>query len=283
MPLTLSPYTLMQKAERDQLVARHRAARATYNRAMDEHTAQLGLPGELGIDSSSSVFVDSDAYRRAKRSLADMKEAHEECLRRLPRLALACCPLCEKALFRSFDPFGLDGLWWRSDASPDEPTPCPHFCILQGAVDLAGSKPEPDFEVHPGPGVPFVVPRLLEQPGTVAVVSDIQMLDGARAYPIAYFAQRRPPVQALAASWVHTNFGYSTQMGVHAWRRVGEGPSGGPEILDYELGPWVAQQKLRWCDAGGDGSTLSQAPPSAFPFLNLSGVRRPQRVSPVRE
>lgn len=280
MPFISKTEVIAERTERDRLVALHRAARATYNRWMDEHVGQLGdLPFELGIDTSSSAFIDTDAYRRARAAVADLKATGQEYQRRLPRLAMACCPLCEKPLFHSFDPFGLDGLWWRSDASPEEPTPCPHFCVLLGAVDLAGSKSKPDFDVHPGPGVPFVVPRLLAMPEMVAVVSDIQMLDGARAFPTAYFAPRRPPVQALTASWARGNFVYSTQLGAHAWRRANESPIGDPEEWDFELGPWLNAQKLRWCDPGSDGTTLSRQPPSACPFINLRGVRRPQVIA----
>jgi hypothetical protein len=85
---------------------------------MDEHAAQLAIPIEIGIDASSTAFLDTEAYRRARAAVATMASIEEEYFRRLPRLAMSCCPVCEKPLFRSFDPFGIDGLWWRSDASP---------------------------------------------------------------------------------------------------------------------------------------------------------------------
>ena len=171
---------LAWKPQRDELVRRHRAARAAYNRAMDEHAAQLDLPIEIGIDSSSSVFVGTDAYRRALEGRAEMAAADATYFRDLPRMPVSCCPHCKKPLYRAFDPFGLEGLWWRSDAQPDEPPPCPHFCVLLGAVDLRTSPSRPDFDVHPGPGAPFVVPRLLQKEGMVAVVSEIK-LDGRRS------------------------------------------------------------------------------------------------------
>src|SRR5205814_10093029 len=101
---------------------------------------------------------------------------------------IAPCPDCGKGPYRSFDPFGLDGLWWRSDAQPEEPQPCPHFCVLLGAVDLGQHRPRPDFDVHPGPGAPFVMPRLLQYQGMTAVISELTLPEGALAYPVAYFA-----------------------------------------------------------------------------------------------
>ena len=102
---------------------------------------------------------------------------------------------------------------------------------------------------------------------------------GARAYPIAYFAARRPPVQTLAASWARTNFVYSTQLGVHAWRRADEPAGSAPgDVRDFALGFWLAREKVRWCDAGSDRTALSTAAASDCPFASLSGVREPQVI-----
>jgi hypothetical protein len=268
--------TIFTKPERDALLERRRRASALYNQGMDEHTAALGMPGEIGIDESSSVYVDSPAYRQARQSYADLVAIEDEYFRRLPRLPMAPCPFCAKVLHRSFDPFALDGLWWRSDAQPDEPTPCPHFCVLLGAVDLGAHLPQPDFDVHPGPGVPFVMPKLLAHEGTVAVIADLPMEDGVRAYPIAYFAPRRPPVQILTASWARTNFVYTTQLGEHAWREA-EVPLGPDDkTWDFDLHPWQTGNQLRWCEPGSDRTSLSGS--TSNPYLDLPGVRAAQVI-----
>ncbi|MGC4092493.1 MAG: hypothetical protein QM756_32375 [Polyangiaceae bacterium] len=197
----------------------------------------------------------------------------------MPRLALSRCPSCDKPLYRAFDAFGIDGPWWRSDSQPEEPQPCPHFCVLLGALDVSACVSRPDFDVYPGPGVPFVVPRLLEQEGMVAVVSQVALADGAKGYAIAYFAPRRPPIQSLAAPWARTNFVYTTQLGVHAWRRSSETPTGeGAEFWDYDLAPWLARQKLRWCVPGEREPTLSSGNATACPFIDLPGPRHVQLV-----
>src|SRR5436190_1257232 len=126
----------LSQLERDALLDRHRRACALYNRGMDEHASALGMPGEIGIDESSSVYVDTPAYRQAREAYGEMVALEDEYFSRIPRLAMGACPFCAKPLYRSFDPFGLEGLWWRSDAHPEEPAACPHFCVLLGAVDL---------------------------------------------------------------------------------------------------------------------------------------------------
>lgn len=277
MTAPAGPDDLADRRQQQALVLRHRAARAIYEAAMDEHAGQFILPLEIGIDATNSAFVDTEAYRRARAALADMASVDAEYLRRLPRPALSCCPLCASPLHRSFDPFGLDGLWWRSDVQPDEPRPCPHFCLLLGAVDVATAKPAPDFDVHPGPGAPFVVPRILSMPDMVAVISRLDLADGARAYPIAYFAPRRPPIQLLTASWPRTNFVYQTQLGVQAWRRAEEPPPGlPPDTRDFDLEPWIARGQLRWCAPGSDRSRLATT--GACPFVDLPGTHDPQVI-----
>jgi hypothetical protein len=54
----MSPFT---RPERDALLERYRRATSLYNQGMDEHTAALNQPGEIGIDESSSVYVDTPA------------------------------------------------------------------------------------------------------------------------------------------------------------------------------------------------------------------------------
>jgi hypothetical protein len=247
----------MTRPERDALLARHRDARRRYERAMDTHAAGLDEPGEIGIDDTSEIFSDTPAYQEARAAYAEMVALEEQYFRGLPRLVMAPCPFCGKPLHRSFDPFGLDGLWWRSDAQPDEPEPCLHFCLLQGAVKVQAPPPAADFAVHPGPPRPFVLPRLLRQPGMTAVISRLP-IEGGVAYPIAYFAPRRPPVQGLAAGWGRSNFVYTTQLGEHGWR-------GADEESDFDLQPWVAAGRLRWCRPDGDRTTLDESGSCPYP------------------
>jgi hypothetical protein len=268
------PFT---KSERDTVLVRYRALAALYNSTIDAHVEALGMPGEIGIDEESSAFVDSADYREARRAYAELSVIEAEYFRRVPRLPMAPCPQCGRVLYRSFDPFGLDGLWWRSDAQPEEPAACPHFCVLLGAVSLGEHRPSPGFEVHPGPGAPFVMPRLMGLEGMSAVLAEIPLVDGAVAYPVAYFAARRPPVQRLTASWARTNFVYTTQLGEHGWR-ASEEPTEADPVWDFELRPWLTGGRLSWCEPGSDRTMLGARPPAECPFLDHPGLRRSQVV-----
>src|SRR5262245_51849055 len=131
------PFT---ESGREALLREHAAAARDYNAAMD------------GGDFNRAEEV------RDRARLVEL-----DYFERLPRLSFSCCPFDGKPLYRSFDPYGFDGLWWRCDASPIEPPSCPHFCLLRGAVNLNSHPPRGgEFTARIGPGVPYVIPRILE-------------------------------------------------------------------------------------------------------------------------
>ena len=212
-------------------------------------------------------LMDAEKFDEADRPLAEAEKLKDQYFEGLPQLIMSCCPYDNKPLLRTFDPYGLDGLWWESSAAPDEPPACTHFCLLQGAVrygdllPLAGRN-----EVWPGPEVPFVMPRLLEMPGMIAVISQIEMACGYTAYPIAYFAEKRPPVNELTAGWARTIYLYQTQLGEDGWTPAND-------LWDFNLKPWLRQGKLRWCPPGSDNTELSTDPPEACPYVDLPGQR----------
>lgn len=189
----------------------------------------------------------------------------------LPRVVMSCCPFCGKPLVRTFDPFGLDGLWWQPDVTPEEPPTCPHFCVLGGAVNYQGLPPRGgNQEVIPGPEIPFVYPRLLALPGVVAVISWLPMENGYLAYPIGYFAEKRPPGEQLVAGWRHRHHEWRDQLGTYGSRYEND-------KWDFDLRPWLMQGKIRWTAPGSDRTVLSDEPWEHCPYLDLPG--KPEQVS----
>jgi len=245
------------RKEREALLQRRLTASRMYNELMDE-SAQYAPWSQQ----------EQETLKAAEHHLRVLQRTENEYFGRLPRLTLSCCPFDGKPLVRTFDPYGLDGPWWRSDATPDEIPSCPHFCILLGAVDLNGQPPHGgDFDAHPGPDVPYVVPRLLEHEEMVAVISQLEMENGYIAYPIAYFARKRPPPEALTAGWARTNFVYTTQFSEEGWR-IRNDP------WDFDLAPWLEAGKIRWCPPGSDNGALSAEGAGNCPFVDLPGQRR---------
>ena len=195
---------------------------------------------------------------------------------RLPRVLMSVCPHCATPLLRSFDPYGFDGPWWPTNSVCDieEPRACEHFQVLLGAVRLEREKPEEAGDaVKPGPDVPFVVPALLELPKMIAVVSEIVMDTGDRAYPVAYFADGEiAPVQ-LHQPWCREEYWFTDDEGNEGWSMAND-------EFDFELAPHVVSGQLRWVDLSEENPVVRPLDPEEkCPFLDLPGERKPQMFS----
>ncbi len=242
--------TAFTKTERDEILRRYEETMATYDAAQED---------------------EDDAL--AKRLLEEAGRYRADYFRRLPRVAMSCCPFDGKPLIRSFDPFGLDGLWWKSPTSAEELPRGPYLCVLRGAVNFMGKPPRAGRqEVEPGPEVPYVIPRLLEYPEMVMVIGQLEMSDGYIAYPLAYYAELRPPVEELTADWAGSEYTYTTQLGEAGWKTPND-------PWDFDLLPWLEKGKVRWCEPGSDNQKLAAGPPDQCPYLNLPGTRAPMQVS----
>lgn len=198
---------------------------------------------------------ERDAVANAEEHLAAARMAESTYFDRLPRVVMSCCPFDGLPLVRTFDPYGFDGPWWRPDAAPEEPPGCPHFCLLRAAVRSAGIAAKDD-SLHVGPRDPYVIPRILELPGMIAVIGQLEMADGAIVHPIAYFAPRRPPVQQLTAHWPRSVFLYTTALGQHRWRFD-------DRAEDFALAPWTSRGRVRWCDPESNNERLATAAPES--------------------
>ena len=126
----------------------------------------------------------------------------------------------------------------------------------------------------PGPGAPYVTPRLLEHPSAAAVIASLRMETGAVVYITTYFAERKPKPENRTAAWPRTNFVYTTQFGVSSWRIPDEAP-------DFDLRPWLEAGKLRWCEPDSENTSLSPNPPGRCPYIDLPGDRRPAVLTPA--
>jgi hypothetical protein len=238
---------LFDKTQRDDLLRRMEKADTDYRAAMER---------------------DDDAAADALSDESDRLEALY--FANLPNVVMGVCPFCAKPLYRGFDPHGLDGPWWVNSAEPRNPPACPHFCLLRGAVNYQG-RPVlgGKFEVHAGPEVPYVIPRILNMKGMIAVIGEVLMTVGYKVYPIAYFAPRRPPAQNLTADWPRKIHRWKTQLGVTGWRFP-------VDPWDFDLLPWLQNDKVRWWTppAAPAEPALAVGTPEECPYLEVSGEKQ---------
>lgn len=187
----------------------------------------------------------------------------------LPRVRMSVCPFDGKPLFRTFDPFGFDGPWWDArQININEPRCCPHFFLIRGAVDLLGGSPVSGrFEAWIGPEKPFVIPRILNFPEVVAVVSEVRMATGEVVYPITYFGNPSPAPDQIPPCWPRRVCYYSTLKGGIGYRQD-------TDPWDFNLLPWLESGKVRWCEPNRENLVLGGGPPSQYPYFHLRGHQR---------
>ena len=175
------------------------------------------------------------------------------------------CPFTSLAVLRAVDTRTLAGPWWSHHA-PLRPTPCDPATLyaLTGALAISGEPEATAYLVAPGPGVPHVVPRLMERNDTIAVLASVRV--GAHtAYVTTYFAPPGSTDLPVANEWP-----YDCWRGPDGWRAVDE-----PEEIDADLGRWLDAGRVLWLDER-DGAL--RAGRDGCPFLGLIGTTSPQRI-----
>jgi len=237
----------MTKEERDKLLSE-------YLRVSEERVA--------GIRQRT---LSSETDTELKREGKQLKAAY---FAGLPRLPLSKCPHTSQILLRSFDPWGVDGFWWQEgEAAPcSEPPAPPSFAVLTGALNLAGKPPlgGKTADAHVGPPVPFVIPRILEMPEMLAVISCLTMSNGYKAYPIGYFTTKKPAPGTLTATWTRNSYAWVDETGDPA-------ASYPTDPWDFELGPWIQRKKVKWITPDDSTLTLQDGAPSECPYVGMEG------------
>jgi len=243
-------------SERDDLVGELLEAR----RVLDEASTLLDRSGD-------DDAVELSRYEEAAKRLEEAERRYEAWL---PRPALSRCPLTGAVFRRAIDTGGLDGPWWDADrpVRPVQPA-FPTFFAFGGAVDVGETPPSTPFLVLPGPGIPWVCPRLLRLPGVRAVVSRI-FVGTHSAYPVVYFCENPYPGVPRINDWGAQDH---TLPGIH-----GEPVTGTvyPVTSDYdfELGPWIASGRVLWV-APGDPELELHSSVDDCPYIDLPGRRKP--------
>jgi hypothetical protein len=251
------PFTLEERAD---LLARYFTAYARWR----------------DLDFALSAVKNSGADPRVpelERLSRDLMELRDQYRGGLPFLPVSRCPFSAQVLYHSVDPYGIDGLWWDYDAPirPVENYP-PTFHSMTGALGLAEPVENAPFTCAPGPGIPYVVPEVLSSPSVRAVVSALTV-GRHRGYVIAYYSEVNPlPVPRLS-TWGSSQWNVLDTRGTFSW---GSGIITSAQC-DFDLTPWIRNEKLLWIQPGDSGLTLRNGE-AGCPFLALAGTHGRQLI-----
>lgn len=234
---------------------------------LDAHSALEAALTELADDYRKNPSQElADAYALLADRLTWVRDQY---LDLLPYRAVSRCPHTGLVALYPIDDAGLDGLWWRYEA-PDRPLADlpPTLFALTGAVGVADPIEPAPFEVRPGPGAPYVLPRLLVEDQAVAVVSSIT-IGRHPGYVIAYYARESLSTHCAAAEWGTDRWTLTPlQAREPATIQVVELES----ERDYELAPWIESGRLHWI-APGDNTLTLRSGTEGCPYLDLPGRR----------
>lgn len=184
----------------------------------------------------------------------------------LPEVPVARCPFTDALVCWPIDTGGLDGWFWEYPRGiRREPRDLPpSWLAMTGAMRLARPVEETPFPVVPGPGAPFVVPRILgAAPDVRAVISQVAV-GRHTGWAISYFGWPAAGT-ALVDLW-----GSGDHPGVDGERRQ---ERSGVERYDFDLEPWVGSGALLWTAPGDESATLRKGV-DGCPYLGLTGPRR---------
>lgn len=187
-------------------------------------------------------------------------------------LPLSRCPFTGLVIYYSIDIDGFDGPWWDYDDPVREHQRFPPTVIaLTGAVQLSKPIERTDHLVFPGPGAPYVIPRILERKGTIAVLSGIS-IGKHQAFAMVYFRSRLDATYPVVDEW-----------GRQGWLKAEDEPPSwddympGEDDLDFAIQPWIESNRLLWIQPG-DFNVKLNAGLKGCPYLDLSGPRQLQRL-----
>jgi hypothetical protein len=241
---------------------------------LNEYYELLEQERELDYEISTQGNAPEEEMEVKVQKMRDtLEELREKYRSMTPILPLSRCPFSGRLLYHSFDPYGIDGLWWNYEVAvrPADRAPS-KFISLTGAMKLGTQIEKIPHIVKPGPDAPYVVPELLRQENVKAVVSQIQV-GGHTGYTIAYYALD-PESQLTLDTWGTDHRAYVDHKDTFHYDEFMD-----DDLISYDfnLEPWLSQEKLLWVTPGDKGFNLKTGT-AGCPYLNVEGSRISQII-----
>jgi len=215
------------------------------------------------INDDKGTPAIEEQYDKAQAKINEMAESY---IKGLPIVPISRCPFTKETVNHSIDMFGIDGLWWNNEVPqrPEEKLPKTFFAYT-GALKTEKPIEKFSFMCCPGPEIPFVVPRLLEQPEIKAVIYSIKV-GNHTAYPIFYFAEPMAYNVERINNWATEDYSYENANGdayADSYFMISED-------YDFDLKKWIEQGKLLWIKPEDSSMALNESA-EGCPYIGLEG------------
>jgi hypothetical protein len=204
----------------------------------------------------------------------------------LPRVPVARCPHSQRVVAYPIDTVDLNGWFWEHwlPSRPWHYQELPStWLAMTGAMRLRKPLAVTSFEARPGPEVPYVIPRILDQREDVrAVIAEVPV-GPHTGWAVTYFA-RVQLADTLVATWGESTYHWRSDDGRWNWEEGVWGTTDiGFDVLhnDYDLGPWLRSGRLLWI-APGDAGLALRSGDAGCPYVGLRGSHEMAYVSDGR-
>jgi hypothetical protein len=226
------------------------------------------------LRAQARALDDAGDYEAARPIWRQDRDVTRQYRQLLPEVPVARCPHTGELVSWPIDTAGLDGWFWDCDAPIRRmPQRLPKaWLAMTGAIRLAQPVEPFSFICRPGPDVPFVVKRIIEQPGIQAVIAQVP-IGRHTGWAISYFGQKPEGVPLVNLWGTETYYVYDDDGTWQGWANVI------PKVEDYDfdLEPWLRSGKVLWIEPGDDTATLRDGV-DGCPYVGLAGVRLNQFV-----
>ncbi len=203
-------------------------------------------------------------------TISSLQAEKQNYLSLLPKLQLSRSPFTNELYELCIDTLGLDGPWWDAEHSiRTTENDIQSFFALTGSINITGNIPDVPFPIKPGPAVPWVCPRLLEDERITAVISYLKV-GNYDAYITIYYTNDESIEIERINTWGSDYYIAEDKDGYALFGNTFDTP----EEFDFDITPWIEKGKVKWIDIADKSFTLQDSV-EGCPYLNLEGYQYP--------
>ncbi len=224
-------------------------------------------------DATDDENLQSHLMQEYGKALDELKDLEDKYIVGLPRKPLSRCPFTNETHSQSIDTFGLDGVWWDAEnpiRGYEEESQT--FFAITGSVNIIGETPDTFFSIKPGPAVPWVSPRLLDNENIRAVLSHLKVGE-YDAYVVVYYSKDKTTEIERINTWGTDRYISEDNEGLAVMGNTFDEE----DEYDFDIAAWITKGKLKWI-APDDAALELHDSIDNCPYLNLSGYQYPVRI-----